>query len=285
MARDALGQGAVGVLGEGERAQGHALVEAAAVADDAGLADDHARAVVDEEIVADGGPGMDVDARARVGHLGDDARDQRHLEAVELVGDAVMHHGVHGGIAEDGLARAGGRGVAFVARLGIPGQLVADVRQLVHEGQRQLAAVALAVLAALALARAGEGDAALDLLGQQPVDAVQVGGQMMAHGFAPDARGPEIAGEQRCPQAIHDLAQPVQGRHGHAAGRTVPDLVQGFGMAKTVDHGIQALHGVGRRSVLKNAHNHLRHVFSRIVHGRGPQGKGKRAPAGGSARH
>ena len=29
----------------------------------------------------------------------------------------------------------------------------------------------------------------------------------------------------------------------------------------------------------------LRHVFSRIVHGRGPQGKGKRAPAGGSARH
>ena len=177
------------------------------------------------------------------------------------MGDAVMHHGVHGGIAEDGLAGAGGRGVALVARLGIPGQLVADVRQLVHEGQRQLAAVALTVLAAFALALAGEGDAALDLLGQQTVDAVQIGGQMMAHGFPPDARGPEIAGEQGGPQAIHDLVQPVQGRHGHAAGRTMPDLVQGFGMAKTVDHGIQPLHGGGRSIVLKNAHSHLRCIF------------------------
>ena len=49
-------------LGKAARAQRHALVEADALADRAGLADDHAGAVVDEEAAGDLRAGMDVDA-------------------------------------------------------------------------------------------------------------------------------------------------------------------------------------------------------------------------------
>jgi len=52
------------------RAQGDPLVDANRVADAGGLADDDARAVIDEEGRADGGTGVDVDAGARVGVLG-----------------------------------------------------------------------------------------------------------------------------------------------------------------------------------------------------------------------
>ena len=86
MTRDALDQGAVVILAERQSAKGHALIETAVVADNTGFADHHAGAVVYEEVLADGGAGMDVDACARMGHLVDDARDKRHIALVENVG-------------------------------------------------------------------------------------------------------------------------------------------------------------------------------------------------------
>jgi len=50
------------VLSNAQRAQGDALVEAYAIADDARLADDDAGAVIDGDGASDRGAGMDVDA-------------------------------------------------------------------------------------------------------------------------------------------------------------------------------------------------------------------------------
>src|ERR1019366_7239128 len=64
-------------LRDAERPQGHALIELHVASEDARLSDDDARAVVDEEALADLRSGADVDARAGVCMLGDDARDHR----------------------------------------------------------------------------------------------------------------------------------------------------------------------------------------------------------------
>ena len=72
--------------------------------------------MVDEELLADGRAGVDVDARLRVGVLGHHARQQRHAELVEHVGQAVDGDGVEAGVAEDDLVEALGRGVAPVGR-------------------------------------------------------------------------------------------------------------------------------------------------------------------------
>ena len=61
----------------------HTLIERHVVADDARLADDDTRAVVDGEVLAYLRPGVDVDAGLRVGLLGDDAGDDRHLHLVQ----------------------------------------------------------------------------------------------------------------------------------------------------------------------------------------------------------
>ena len=89
MARYALHERAVVVLREVSRPQGYALVQGDVVADDARGPYHHARAVVDGEALADAGLGVDVDSRLGVGKLGDDPRDERHVELHQLVGDAV----------------------------------------------------------------------------------------------------------------------------------------------------------------------------------------------------
>lgn len=78
---------AVGVILEALRAKGHSLVEDDVAADDGGFADDNSRTVVNAEVVADGGTGMDIDARLGVGKLRDDAWKDRDGELVEVVGE------------------------------------------------------------------------------------------------------------------------------------------------------------------------------------------------------
>src|SRR5208282_2987621 len=60
---------AVGIRGKAQGTERHALVELDPLADLGRLPDDHARAVIDEEVLADRGPRMDVDARAAMGPL------------------------------------------------------------------------------------------------------------------------------------------------------------------------------------------------------------------------
>ena len=61
------------VLGERQRAERDALIDLDVVAYVGGLADDHARAVVDEEVPPDARPGVNIDTRLEVRPLGHDA--------------------------------------------------------------------------------------------------------------------------------------------------------------------------------------------------------------------
>lgn len=55
-----------------------------------GFADDNARSVVDEEVLADVGAGMNVNACCGMGHFGNDAGNDRHLQQIKLMSDAVV---------------------------------------------------------------------------------------------------------------------------------------------------------------------------------------------------
>jgi hypothetical protein len=77
MARFVLDQPTFRVGRETAGPQRHRLIEPYPVADDCGLSDDDAGPVIDEATLADLCAGMNVDPRARVGDLGNDAGNQR----------------------------------------------------------------------------------------------------------------------------------------------------------------------------------------------------------------
>src|SRR5690554_1795008 len=77
-----------------ERAERDALVELHIIAKDGRLADDDARAVIDEEALTDHGARVDIDPRLSVRGLAHDARDERHAEAQEFVRDAIGRDGL-----------------------------------------------------------------------------------------------------------------------------------------------------------------------------------------------
>ena len=89
----------------------------------------HARAVVDGEMFADLGAGMDVDARLAVCHLGDEPGQEGHAQHMQLMGDAVVAQGAYGGIATDDLTKRARGGVAVVGRFDVGGQQAAQARQ------------------------------------------------------------------------------------------------------------------------------------------------------------
>ena len=77
---------------------------------------------------------MDVDARSAVCPFGHHPRDQRHVELVEQMGQAVDGHGIEAGIAEDHLVeRLAGR-IPVVRRPNVHGQDAAQLGQLIEEG-------------------------------------------------------------------------------------------------------------------------------------------------------
>ena len=183
------------------------------------------------------------------------------------MGDTLMGHGVHGGIAEDGLAGAGGGGVALIARLGVSRQQIADARQAVHEGQG-LGGAFLPAPGAAAVRAAGEAEAAADLIRQQAIHAVKVGRHMMPHGGDPHPARAKKAGEQGGAQPIHDFTQHYQGRHGRAVGRTVPHLVQRRRMAEAFRHRVDMAHGF--RAVMPDFWNILFALHTKFLSGLRP---------------
>ena len=118
------------VLLEALRTQRHGLVDAHAIPDDGGLADHHARAVVDEKAVADARAGMDVDAGLGMRQFGHDAREQREITQIEFVRQPVMDDGHDAGIAEQHLVDAA-RG-----RVAVEGSLYIGVEERAYRGQR-----------------------------------------------------------------------------------------------------------------------------------------------------
>ena len=89
--------------------QGDAVVNQAVVPHLGGLADDDAHAVVDDQAAADGGAGMDLDARPEPAPLGHQPGQEFQLVTVQGVGQPVVKGGVHAGVEEKNLQPAAGR--------------------------------------------------------------------------------------------------------------------------------------------------------------------------------
>ena len=98
----------------GQRAKRHALIDLHVVADDRGLAHHNAGAVVNKEIPADGGAGVDVDARDAVGVLRHDPGEHGDFQHIQHVRQPVHRDGKQSGVAEDDLVRAERSGVTVV---------------------------------------------------------------------------------------------------------------------------------------------------------------------------
>ena len=101
-----MAPGAGHLLRHAQRAERHALVDLDVLADDGGFPDHHAGAVVDAEPLADGGAGVNVDAGAQVGVLGQDARQDRDPQPVQRVRHAVDVDGEEAGVGGDHLVDA-----------------------------------------------------------------------------------------------------------------------------------------------------------------------------------
>ena len=97
----------------GERAQGNALVDLHVIANSGGLTDDDAGTMVNEEILAHSGAGVDVDTGNGVGMLGHDSGQHGNPHGVQNVGQTVDSDGIQTGIAVDDLIHAESRGVAL----------------------------------------------------------------------------------------------------------------------------------------------------------------------------
>ena len=220
--------------------EGDTLIEGDVVADDAGLADDDTRAVVDGEVLANLGTGVDVDAGLGMGLLGDDAGDDGHLHLVQAVGDAVVYHRVDHGVAEDHLAVGLRRRVVVEHGLHVGIQQALDLGQLVDEPQGQpLAGGQHVVLLALVAELQPSGY----LLAQQAVEllhrhAYLVGAQLLVGLPAVEVVGEDDAldeaddgldvahGGQRCLQGGGHHAALVVGmlrEHGHVAAECLVD--------------------------------------------------------------
>ena len=128
-----------GVTGSGgQGAQRYALIQLHMAADHRRLADNDARAVVDEEPRADLCAGVDVDTGAAVGVLRHHPGDHGDVPQVQLVGDAVYEYGEQAGIGEDDLLLVRGRRVAVKGGLDVRHQCLLDTGQLLQYlmGQR-----------------------------------------------------------------------------------------------------------------------------------------------------
>ena len=133
-------------LGHGKRPQGHALVELHVVSDHGGFADDDAGAVIDDDWMAQGRPGVNVYARPFVSPFGQHARQERHAQFAEAMGDAVDGDGQEAGVGQDDLVHALGRGVAALDGRGIDHQLPMYLRQSLEELLGDLGRIADVVL-------------------------------------------------------------------------------------------------------------------------------------------
>ena len=91
----------------------HALVDRAIVADDGGLADSHAKAVVDEESPADTRAGMDLDPRDPARKMRDHARQPFKAAVPAAVRQPVPPDGMQPRIGEYDFPYAPGGRIAF----------------------------------------------------------------------------------------------------------------------------------------------------------------------------
>ena len=214
-------------------------------ADGGGFADDHTGAVVDEEMRTDVGAGMDVDARALVPEFREHARQQRHLEGVEDVGEALERDGQDAGVGEDDLIRAPRGGIARVggSHVGLhESPNLGQGGQKLHGGLFRVG---------LRVGVAGVAEAFLHLAGQAGLDLFQ---QPVEPGGRLGLGEPAVLKEPR-EQQVHEVAgqfidQVLRGQVGPV--EVVDPATQGVGFKEGLLDGFGG-HGVeGADSFVKN---------------------------------
>ena len=178
----------------GQCPQRHALVQLDMAADDGGLADDDARAVVDEEPRPDLCAGVDVDAGAAVGVLRHHAGDHGDAAQIQLVGDAVDEDGEQAGVGEDDLLLVGGGRVAVKGGLNVGHQHLLDAGQLLQYLTGQSSGGKGLIL------RQRQGD----LGGEGRLDALQQQRGVVLRRQSHQLRVAEIGGEEQPPQLLDD---------------------------------------------------------------------------------
>ena len=144
--------------------------------------------MVDEEVLADGGAGVDVNAGETVGVLGHDAGNEGHLQQVQLMCQAVDHDGVETGVGEDDLVGVERCRVAHKGGFHVHGQVGLDAGQgldeLAGDGLRLGLPGGFIRVAVLVALEERQGD----LAGQAGINLVQNGADIvfcgvMAHFF------------------------------------------------------------------------------------------------------
>ena len=85
----------------GDPAQSHAVIHGNIIADFSGFTDDHSHTVINEELAADPGAGMNLDAGDEAGDLRSKSAEKEHVMRPEPVGDAMQPDGMQPRIAEE----------------------------------------------------------------------------------------------------------------------------------------------------------------------------------------
>ena len=115
-------------------AQGDTLVDLHMAAYNGGLADDDAGAVVDEEMIANGSAGMNIDTGDIVGMLRHNSGDHGHMQLIQHMGQPVHGNGVQARVAIDDLIGIGGRRVTFEGSIHISLHQRPDLGKPLHKG-------------------------------------------------------------------------------------------------------------------------------------------------------
>ena len=183
-------------------------VEFYIVADDTCGADDDTCAVVDGEVVADGGSRMYVDAGLAVGHLSQHARDERYVEHVELVSQAVVDQCLDDGIAADHFAVVCRRGVAVEGRHNVCLERLAQARQRLYDVGCDILGFGKKGIVALALSRLGtEAESGGNLLDQQVVQTLNLHAHRVLERGLTDTVAPVKAWEEYGPAQVYDILE------------------------------------------------------------------------------
>ena len=163
--------------------------------------------MVDEEALADGGAGVDVDAGEAVGVFGDDSGNQGHIGQIELVGNAVAGNGEEAGVAEDGLGRARCGRVALIRRDRVEGELASDLGQPAQKisGDSLGAAQTLLRCPVARVACAGKTQTAMDLVDHDQRRAMEGGAEVEPEAVFGDVTIAHIAWEDYRPQEVDHL--------------------------------------------------------------------------------
>ena len=109
------------------------MVNLHVLADDGCFANHDSGTVIDKEVFANRCARVDVDSRFGMRVFGHEARQNRHMQQVKLMGDAEDGGCHEAGVSEDDFVKAAGGWVAVVGSVQVGFQEFADLRNLREE--------------------------------------------------------------------------------------------------------------------------------------------------------